>query len=499
MLAVAVPVKLDLNSYSKTSSLLSPLPQPRMADDPSTVTPQGSRSSTRPIKTGPTPSEAIVSGWRSSLRQQNGNSTQQQQQQARPTVPHLQPQYRASSSRSRPPSGVSSSNRLSSNPSLLSLEQPPLSPTTTVASRYPYSSSSTSLPSSSATRQPPPPPLNPPRSPSSSQHPHQFPLAHSRQQRSFPPQGGRHAAQLHKVYDKPRYDADYDRGSNKLPVSTASAPALFNPDAPRPQPQPQPQSSTTSVGSFGPERRRERELREDGTARKPRSKREVVDPQDLGRRAGGGASGVKESQDSLDSVETDFSGRTKSSSGGRRRRRREGDGDGEGEGGEAGAASRRQLFDPRRDDPTRFNSNGSASHDRLPVPPQRANSRAASAADNRSIAGQSIASFNSAYSGTSDVTGVEVDDSASINTTNSGRPTANDPALANLKRAYREIMDLEKRLQDEHRAAMVAKDKEDDEQNVGKGVRLHGATKSGNGSGKYDDEYWVRLANGHKQ
>ncbi|GAA5913003.1 uncharacterized protein JCM6883_000484 [Sporobolomyces salmoneus] len=457
-----------------------------MADDStttsSTVTPQAP-SSTQRLQ--PTPAESVIRGWRSSLRNQNqspsrGTPAQQQQQ----------PAIRRTT---RPPSGVSST-RLSSNPSLLSLEQPPLSPTTTVASRnYPYATSTTSLP----------PPVSsgfPPRSPTlptSSQHP---------PRQRFPSNGGgvgRHAAQLQRVYDKPRYDAEFDRGNNHKPsTASSSTPALFDPDAP-------PSSSVSATASVstarqphagsngngnGPERRRERELREDGTVRRPRSKREPVAPLDLGRKQ------VKESKESLESVETDFSGRTKSSSGGgggkKSRRRREGDGfDEQGDNGDAGA-SRRQLFDPRRDDPTRFNSSNS-----LPLPqPKRNNSTVT--ADTRSVAGMSIHSFNSVYSGNSDVVGAggggaEADDSVSINTTNSGRLTANDPALANLKRAYREVMDLEKKLQDEHRAAMVAKDREDDEQNVGKGVRLHGAAK--NSSAKHDDEYWVRLANGHKQ
>ncbi|GAA5879569.1 hypothetical protein JCM16303_003254 [Sporobolomyces ruberrimus] len=439
---------------------------------------------TRTRGTHPTPAEAVVSGWRSSLRQQNGRSpsrggpTPQQQQQPQQQQPRRNPA-------SRPPSGVSSSNRLSSNPSLLSLEQP-ISPTTTVASRsHPFSASSTSL-------------NNPPRSPTfaspSQQHQQQFP----RQRQTVPPvtNTGRHAAQLQRVYEKPRYDADFDRGNNhQKPSPSLSTPALFDPDAPSRQ-----SRSNVNVNANGHERRREKELREDGTVRKPRSKREIVDPRDLGRK------NVKESKESLESIETDFSGRTKSSSGGgggkKSRRRREGDGFDEGIGGEGGdaGASRRQLFDPRRDDPTRFNS--AASSNSLPLPtPQRNNSsntRPASAADNRSVAGMSINSFNSVYSGNSDVTGAgEGDDSVSINTTNSGRLTANDPALANLKRAYREVTDLEKKVQDEHRAAMVAKDREEDEQSGGKGVRLHGATKSS--TGKHDDEYWVRLATGHKQ
>ncbi|GAA5830778.1 hypothetical protein JCM3766R1_003423 [Sporobolomyces carnicolor] len=454
-----------------------------MADDPSTVTSQARTSSNR---LQPTPAEAVVRGWRSSLRNQNQSPSRASTAGSGPSNAQQQQQSIPSRRNTRPPSGVSST-RLSSNPSLLSLEQPPLSPATTVASRtQPYSHSSTSLPAPHPSNAFPPrsPTFQPPPS-TSSQHP-------SASRSRNPSGNGRHAAQLQRVYDKPRYDADFDRG-NKPSTASSSAPALFDPDAPHSSASIVRNQGPAGVSGHGsvPERRRERELREDGTARRPRSKRETVNPQDLGRKT------VKESKESLESVETDFSGRTKSSSGGggkRSRRRREGDALDDGENGD-GTASRRQLFDPRRDDPTRFNSTNS-----LPLPQnQKRTSSSAAAADTRSVAGMSVHSFNSVYSGNSDVYGGggDADDSVSINTTNSGRLTANDPALANLKRAYREVMDLEKKLQDEHRAAMVAKDREDDEQHVGKGVRLHGAAKSS--AGKHDDEYWVKLANGHKQ
>ncbi|GAA6018749.1 hypothetical protein JCM11491_003434 [Sporobolomyces phaffii] len=460
-----------------------------MADDPLAVTrPPRANHRTGPP---PTPAEAVVRGWRSSLRQQNQHPEPSRS-------PSRAPSQHAASKRqpARTLPGVASSTatRASTNPSVLSLEQPPPSPTTNGASRhaaYPV----------------------PPRSPTfAAAPPPHLAVAPSSQHSQAPPRqrfpststnGGRHAAQLNRVYDKPRYDADFDRsgggGGGKPSTPAAAASALFDPDAPR---QPTAAATTNGHSASGPERRRERELRDDGTSsRRPRSKREAVNPQDLGRKA------IKESKESLESVETDFSGRTKSSSGGgggkKSRRRREGDGydDAAGGGGDAGDAgsSRRQLFDPRRDDPTRFNSGSSTNN--LPLPtPQRHNSSSAgrgAAADSRSIANVSVYSFNSVYSGNSDVTGagVEADDSVSINTTNSGRLTANDPALANLKRAYREVMDLEKKLQDEHRAAMVARDREDEAHN--KGVRLHGAAKTT--SVKHDDEYWVRLANGHKQ
>ncbi|GAA6058922.1 hypothetical protein JCM10212_002874 [Sporobolomyces blumeae] len=473
------------------STLLSRPHRPSTSSRARTMTPPG--SATPPSPAAPTPAEAVVRGWRSSLRQQSA-----------PTPPNVvvPPLSRggAPARSSRPPSGVSS-NRLSSNPSLLSLEQP-LSPATTVdyhPSRY--SNSSTSLP----------PPLPSPRGGGqASAYAHsssQQPPNHAR--RPAPPHQfhGRHHAQLAKVYDsKPaRYDADFDRSLPTTTASSSAAPAtLFDPNAPAASQSNASLSNGGNGNAHQAERRRERELREDGTVRRPRSKRDVVDPADLGRRAGGGGAGAKESKDSLESVETDFSGRTKSSSGARRRRRRGDDAGDEPEAADGGGASRRQLFDPRRDDPVRFvNANNSFASLPNPstIPSRSAHARASAAADNRSIAGQSIASFNSGFSGVSDGTGIDVDDSVSINTHHSRKGGSSDPAtnpaLAGLKRAYREICELEKKVQDEHRAAVVAKEREDDGQ-ASKGIRLHGAQKNSN-SGRFDDEYWVKLAQSHKQ
>ncbi|CEQ41277.1 SPOSA6832_02989, partial [Sporobolomyces salmonicolor] len=468
-------------------------------DDHARPSPPSQQRSSRPSPTKPTtpttpttPAGAIIDGWRSSLRRTNADARPSARSPSRPPPP---PPLDASTvgpsssnavgGRSRPPSGVSS-NRLSSNPSLFSLEQP-LSPATTVDAgpRYSYpgvnpSSSSASLPPSRHRDF---------TSPSSTQHARA--AAGSRSHASLPAYvaGGpsRHQGQLHRVYEKSRYDADFDRGT----PATSSSATLFNPNAPASA---QPHSSH----AHGPERRRERELREDGTARRPRSKRDAVDPADLGRRAGGGER-AKDSKESLESIETDFSGRTKSSSGGRRRRRRE-EGEEGGEAADGGVSGRnRQLFDPRRDDPVRFVQSG-------PSPAARSSARAA--ADTRSVASNSALSFNSAAS-VSEVNGGDglgADDAASINTANSGRGAGaseqpSNPAMAKLKRAYREITDLETRLQDEHRAAMAAaREREDDESGGAgsKGVRLQGAKNPG-GPAKYDDEYWVKLANGHKQ
>lgn len=62
--------------------------------------------------------------------------------------------------------------------------------------------------------------------------------------------------------------------------------------------------------------------------------------------------------------------------------------------------------------------------------------------------------------------------------------------MTQLKRAYKDITDLETKLQDEHRAALAAAAREEE---AGPGVRIQGGGK------KYDDEYWVKLATGHKQ
>ncbi|GAA5868110.1 hypothetical protein JCM1840_006144 [Sporobolomyces johnsonii] len=473
-------------------------------DDHAPPSPPPQQLASRPSPTKlTTPAGAIIDGWRSSLRRTNADARQQARSPSRPPLapldaPPVAPSpYAARGARSRPPSGVSS-NRLSSNPSLFSLEQP-LSPATTVDTgpRYSYpavtpSSSSASLPPSRHRDFP---------SSSSTQHPRA--AAGSRSHASLPAYaaGGpsRHQAQLHRVYEKPRYDADFDRGT---PASSSSA-TLFNPNAPASASASAQHHSSHSHSqhpshSHGPERRRERELREDGTARRPRSKRDAVDPADLGRRAGGGER-AKDSKESLESVETDFSGRTKSSSGGRRRRRRE-EGEEGGEAADGGASGRnRQLFDPRRDDPVRFVQSG-------PSPAARSSARAA--ADTRSVASNSALSFTSAASA-SEINGGDgfgADDAVSINTANSGRGAGaseqpSNPAMAKLKRAYREITDLETRLQEEHRAAMAAAREREDEESGGagpKGVRLQGAKNPG-GVAKYDDEYWVKLANGHKQ
>jgi protein SMG6 len=223
--------------------------------------------------------------------------------------------------------------------------------------------------------------------------------------------------------------------------------ALFNPDE-------RVQASAVSVERIRGEDAVER--------RRTRSKRDVVEIADLG------AGRAKESKESLDSEEGGRPG-SRSSKEGKHRRRREGErrrGEDREAGGAAvsqaaslGGMSSRQLFDPRRDDPVRF-SHGS-------------NNRKSTASDTRSLAPSTISIASSAPS---------INESNPVQDANS--------FMAQLRRAYKDIQDLEGKLQDEHRAALAAAVR--DEEADG-GVRIQGSAK------KSDDNYWVRLAMGHKQ
>ncbi|BGP08709.1 hypothetical protein JCM10049v2_004558 [Rhodotorula toruloides] len=491
---------------------------------------------------------ALIDGWRQTLRPRS--PAEQATPAAQPHSPvrgqqeYVKGQYGATGAgagagyggpRRVPPSVVSSSNRLSTNPSLLSLDRP-ASPNTAVD---PYGAPPPSSPRYAA---PSPPTASLPapgyrHSSHAPQPAYQPAFSHSnRSHTSVPPYasgsgGGRHPfAKSHQhappaqhQHQRPgRYDADYDRS---LPVSAPSATSsggatagpsreLYDPRSPTfpsptqaPLPPPVPpvhRSSRTPAAhpsDSAPRHRREREVREDGgpgssSSRRPaRSKREAVDPADLGRRAGAGASGsradahAKDSKESLESVETDFSGRTRSS-GRQRRGRREGDGEGEGDGGAGGAAGRsRQLFDPRKDDPMRFTQ-------AAPAPSGRTK-------DVRSLANGSVLSFQSSMSdvmtspaGGSDYTVPGgADDGASILTGGSARSRSSQhPALAHIKRLYKEITTLETQLQEENRAAQAAASRDaEGEEGKAAGVRIQGQAK------RFDDEYWVKLASRHKQ
>ncbi|GAA5851616.1 hypothetical protein JCM8547_001150 [Rhodosporidiobolus lusitaniae] len=501
-----------------------------------------------------TPAGAIVDGWRSSLRTQHQHQHQQRSVSPLPPQPvsprsaHFNHQHHSThydhnqytgrltptQARSpRPPSGLSNQ----SNPSLLSLEHnQPLSPATTVDpyQRYPNpSTSSLSLPHHY--NHPAPhqyrhsqPHLHPSASSSAgAAHP-----ARSHASLPAPPVSyvsggsvGRHQHQMNRVYppqQQQKYDADFDRS---LPSTTASSAGpsreLFNPNSSSlhlpssasPAPPSHHQHSSSSATAVPPPRdrstHRQRERSGGDRDRPQRSKREPVDPNDLGRRAqlahpsgrGRGAA-AGDSKESLESVETDFSGRTKSSAGpsSRRRKARRGEDDegeggaGEGEAGGAGKGKNRQLFDPRKDDPMRFVHGSSTS---LPAGGKKLASDAKSVASFASNAstdaggGHDAPYPNGAGGGADDAASILTGASAA-----SGRKEQH-PALAQIKRAYREITDLEGRLQDEHKAAMRERVREVEEKETGgaggKRIKVEVVGR------KWDDEYWVRLANGHKQ
>lgn len=143
----------------------------------------------------------------------------------------------------------------------------------------------------------------------------------------------------------------------------------------------------------------------------------------------------------------------------------------------------RQLFDPRRDDPVKFAAsvpNGSTMALSANATRKHHN------ADTRSLAASSVVSLSApSVISTSDI-GVEEQHSHP-----SQQSASPNPVVAQLKRAYREITDLEAKLQDEHKAAMAAQSRDDD---AGQGLRIQG----GGGAKRFDDEYWVKLASGHK-
>ncbi|GAA6008826.1 hypothetical protein JCM10207_001737 [Rhodosporidiobolus poonsookiae] len=477
------------------------------------------------------PAANIVDGWRSALRhnaQQPHNlaptassSETRPASPSRPAFPpppHLQQHQQPAYGYARTPQGQprtgGPSSRASSNPSHLSLPalDPPTSPTTTVDSSYPphyhaHTNQSQRGPHHQQQRHSQPHPHYAAPSSSSAAPPsrshHSLPAAHVHPQ-------GRHHAQLNRTYDKPRYDAEFDRslgGNTPAAAAAAAGRELCNPHAPATA-HAHSLSSSTAVpsasaspappiphshghghghGHASPSSRpRERE-------RPSRSKRDPIDPSDLGRRALPPHAQGRDSKESLESVETDFSGRTKSSSvGGGRKSRRRRDGD-EGEDGAEGGKERRMLFDPRKDDPMRFAGLGGAGASTASLPLKSAGKRGgADHADTRSLA--SFASADAAGAGADDKA-----DTASLITMNtaasapSGARKEPHPAVAQLKRAYREITDLEARLQEEARAAQREREREGREGEAREEVRLAGAERRGG------DEYWVRVAQGHKQ
>jgi protein SMG6 len=369
----------------------------------------------------------------------------------------------------------------------------------------------------------------------------------------FDPRGGgmpsssssaskRHTASGGGSSSSPRRSQTGEGRSSRTPRHGSSATSTVHPPPPLPLPErgnPIPRPSSRA-----------------GDDRRPpttRSKREPVQLADLGRRAGtttttthhrGGGGGIptpydaKDSRESLESLGTDFSGRTKSSGGGggggRRRRRADaadgvaedegvfdpsgaavggggGGGGGAGTGMTAGGGGgkNRQLFDPRKDDPMRFavarpsagvsSASQQQQQQQAPPPPAYA-STAGFTGPTFTLQTESVMNLASP-SGTA---AAAADDASSIRTGASGHHDAHPssskrpdhPILAELKKAYRGILELEKKLQDEHRQATKEAERAAEDTaaaNGSEGVQIQGQGK------KYDDEYWVKLAKAHKQ
>ncbi|KAL8283301.1 hypothetical protein RQP46_005711 [Phenoliferia psychrophenolica] len=396
---------------------------------------------------------------------QAAREQQQQQQQAPPQG--IQGRYRPASS-----STTGTGRPTSSSPSLFSLESGPASPTTTAPPPFPFPSSQ-------------PPPHRHSAAPASSSHQHSYP---PRSHASLPPTsspplgsaqaeragGGRHREQLDRVYGDSRYDAEFDRSVPRTSSSStatqqptaSSSRALFIPDAPNnshhhhlysphapSNPNPNSNNSASNNSSSNPPRSSRR------------SKRDVVEPADVGARRGG-----KDSRESLESEEFNDTGRpaSRSSRESKTRRKKE-DGSSRRRDEDPGASSTSlggaaRLYDHKKDDPIKFPTSGRSS-------------KKSTINDNRSLA-SSAASFASSDPGAEPRHGAK------------RRDADPPPFVMELKRAYREITDAESKIQDEHRAALAAAAREDDAQ---QGVRIQSGVK------KLDDEYWVKLATSHKQ
>lgn len=351
---------------------------------------------------------------------------------------------------------------LSSNPSLFSLESNLISPATTNSQPFSYSQA--------------PAPAPPPRQ-STHEHRHDRHESRAHEQRhsshpeqrhknssskshnSFPnPSPSRHREQLDKVYAEPRYDAEFDRAlpstSRTTHSSTAPPRTLFGAT-----------NGNASSSTLDPLRHRDKD-----DSRRPRSKRDQIELGDLGGKRG---------NNSRESIESEDSGRPGSRSSKEARHRRKREGEKERPQGEitatspatlmsppASTAPSRQLFDPRRDDPVKF-SHGNSSTRKNSAP---------------SIV--SVASCNN-----SNAAHPNSDLSSRPELESDGRQDPNS-AVTQLRRAYREITELETKLQEEHKAAFVSATREEE---AAQGLRAAGVEK------KYDDAYWVNLATGHKQ
>lgn len=174
-----------------------------------------------------------------------------------------------------------------------------------------------------------------------------------------------------------------------------------------------------------------------------------------------------------------------------------------------GGGKNRQLFDPRKDDPMRFavarpsagvsSASQQQQQQQAPPPPAYA-STAGFTGPTFTLQTESVMNLASP-SGTA---AAAADDASSIRTGASGHHDAHPssskrpdhPILAELKKAYRGILELEKKLQDEHRQATKEAERAAEDTaaaNGSEGVQIQGQGK------KYDDEYWVKLAKAHKQ
>ncbi|SCZ89300.1 BZ3500_MvSof-1268-A1-R1_Chr9g10361 [Microbotryum saponariae] len=327
-------------------------------------------------------------------------------------------------------------------------------------------------------------------------------------------------------HHEPKYDADFDRGTPSRGPTSSAARNLFNPDAPN---EPVPSSSTTSNTARRRGDDRIASTTSLGTAasttsasasRKQRSKRDVVDPLDLGRRVMGESKDSIESEDSVTSGARSASRASKE--GGRPRRSRRDDVRGSGKrrgGGDdgdllnpvgstsslgtipatptsnaPGTGSSRQLFDPRRDDPVKFAQGAGAAGGGGGGPSASSRKNAVRATDSRSLV--SVASSTASQTNADQTANETAAASASAPEEAPAPPAApsENPIVAQLKRAYREIVELETKMQDENKAALAAMQREDEASpHHQPGVRIKGQGR------KFDDEYWVKLASGHKQ
>lgn len=159
----------------------------------------------------------------------------------------------------------------------------------------------------------------------------------------------------------------------------------------------------------------------------------------------------------------------------------------------AGASAKsRQLFDPRKDDPMRFAAPRAGSIASTSTKPGPHSGLTGSTFTLQTDSVMNLS--NEAYG---------ADDAASVNTGASGHASASSkrpdhPILGELKKAYRGILELEKKLQDENRRATRDGEREADASSGGPAASGAGVKIRGQGK-KYDDEYWVKLAKAHKQ